>query len=73
MCVSACSFSLSFARNSTEGSECPTDAAPTTHPLQGAYTLDGEPHKAARMSMIAGGTGITPMYQVRLGGCVIGW
>nr|ACF22999.1 nitrate reductase [Chlorella vulgaris] len=30
----------------------------------GNYTLDGEPHKASHISMIAGGTGITPMYQV---------
>lgn len=28
------------------------------------YTLDGEPHTAGHISMIAGGTGITPMYQV---------
>ena len=28
------------------------------------YTLDDEPHTARHISMIAGGTGITPMYQV---------
>ena len=28
------------------------------------YTLDGVPHTAKHISMIAGGTGITPMYQV---------
>ena len=28
------------------------------------YTLDGAPHTAKHISMIAGGTGITPMYQV---------
>jgi hypothetical protein len=32
---------------------------------QGRYTLDGEAHRASRINMIAGGTGITPMYQVR--------
>ena len=30
------------------------------------YTLDGEERFARRISMIAGGTGITPMYQARL-------
>jgi nitrate reductase (NAD(P)H) len=34
---------------------------------KGRYTLDDAPHTAKRISMIAGGTGITPMYQVRLG------
>jgi ferredoxin-NADP reductase len=29
-----------------------------------SYTLDGTPHSASRISMIAGGTGITPMLQV---------
>lgn len=28
------------------------------------YTLDGSSHTAKHISMIAGGTGITPMYQV---------
>ena len=28
------------------------------------YTLDGASHTAKHISMIAGGTGITPMYQV---------
>lgn len=28
------------------------------------YSLDGELHAARHISMIAGGTGITPMYQV---------
>ena len=28
------------------------------------YTLDGVPANAKQISMIAGGTGITPMYQV---------
>lgn len=32
---------------------------------QGRYTLDGEAHLARHVSMIAGGTGITPMLQVR--------
>nr|ABP97095.1 nitrate reductase [Chlorella vulgaris] len=31
---------------------------------RGSYTLDGTPHSASRISMIAGGTGITPMLQV---------
>ncbi|KAI7840579.1 hypothetical protein COHA_005732 [Chlorella ohadii] len=31
---------------------------------RGRYSLDGEPHAARHISMIAGGTGITPMYQV---------
>lgn len=31
---------------------------------RGRYLLDGEPRRATHMSMIAGGTGITPMYQV---------
>lgn len=35
-----------------------------SHQAQGAYTLDGEAHSARCVSMIAGGTGITPMYQV---------
>ena len=30
--------------------------------------LDGEERSAKRISMIAGGTGITPMYQVSLPG-----
>lgn len=30
------------------------------------YTVDGQELHAKRLSMIAGGTGITPMYQVRL-------
>ncbi|KAL4420574.1 hypothetical protein ABPG75_010230 [Micractinium tetrahymenae] len=30
----------------------------------GRYTLDDEPHTARHISMIAGGTGITPMYQL---------
>jgi NAD(P)H-flavin reductase len=30
----------------------------------GNYTLDKVPHSTARINMIAGGTGITPMYQV---------
>jgi NAD(P)H-flavin reductase len=30
----------------------------------GQYTLDKVPHCTARINMIAGGTGITPMYQV---------
>lgn len=32
----------------------------------GRYTLDGDEHGATCISMIAGGTGITPMYQVRM-------
>jgi hypothetical protein len=31
---------------------------------RGQYTLDGEAHRTSHISMIAGGTGITPMYQV---------
>lgn len=31
---------------------------------RGRYTLDGDAHTATHISMIAGGTGITPMYQV---------
>ncbi len=31
---------------------------------RGVFTLDGEAKHAKRISMIAGGTGITPMYQV---------
>lgn len=31
---------------------------------RGRYTLDGEPYFTTHISMIAGGTGITPMYQV---------
>jgi NAD(P)H-flavin reductase len=30
----------------------------------GKYTLDGTAHSTAQINMIAGGTGITPMYQV---------
>lgn len=39
-------------------------ADPVCCPVQGRYTLDGEAQHATHISMIAGGTGITPMYQV---------
>ena len=38
-----------------------TPPSPTPHRR---YTLDDETHFASHISMIAGGTGITPMYQV---------